>query len=391
MCEDQTGTTGTRASFTPIETRRIILAEGNEFHDSDAEHREAWRTRMIGVLESNPSGWRGDRYCERIYNLMNWEAQGLADQEIANRLLGYLRNQRYRTNLAFLEESLGEGFEAASDGQSASYLSSAQRVRYEIEVKHSKSDFKTALETEGIIVVYSGHSRYGRGTCFDVYSGQYNEHGEQWEDGTSADNGIFRLGYPYIGVELSDIEHHHYHCAPLAVETPRPTITRRHPRRGHPEIPGRLSRITLPENLRGYIKTEFASASNRYWGYTRRSKVHVLLIAGWTGSGATPYDLGATDLQCRTFCHFGCSSKTHFWNIVRRSEYKGYRRNRPPTDKFAYFTREPSNWKTIYWMYFLMAYAEPNADSTHCWQSQEYAKQMANRRLQREGQEFRIY
>ncbi len=391
MCEDQVASTGTRARFAPIETRRLVLAQGAEFHDSDTAHREAWRTRMIGVMEANPSGWRGDRWCERICNLMAYDELGFTDQEVAEQLLDYLRSQRYPTNMEFLEENLGEGFEASSDGLTATYLSSAQRVRYEIEIKHSKRDFKTALETEGIIVVYGGHSRYGRGTCFDVYSDEHAEHGEHWEDGTSADNGIFRLGYPYVGVTFEDIEHHQYHCAPLAVETPRPTITRRHPRRTHPEIPRRLSRVTMPESVRQYVKPEFASTSNQYWGYTRQREVHVLLMAGWTGSGATPYDLGATDLQCRTFCHFGCSSKKHFWNIVRRAEYKAYRRNRPPTDKFAYFTREPSNWKSIYWLYFLLAYPEPNTGSTHWWDSHEYAKAMCNRRLQREDQEFRIY
>lgn len=390
MCEDQTAATGTRASFRTIETRRIILAQGNEFHDSDAEAREQWRNRMVGVLESNPSGWHGDAICERIYEQMNWEARGFTDQQVTDQILPYLRNQRFQTDMGFLEENLGERFDAASDGMTASYVSTDQRVRYEIQLKHSKRDFKTALETEGIIVVYGGHSRYGRGTSFDTYSGQCNEHGDQWEDGTNADNGNFRLGYPYVGIPLSDMEHHQYHFAPLSVESERPDFSRRHPRRVHPEIRRRLQRVTLPEDLRGYVDAEFASPSNQYWGYTRRGKKHILLIAGWTGSGATPYDLGAADIQCRTFCHFGCSSKTHFWNIVRREEYKAYQRNRPPTDRFAYFTREPSNWKTIYWLYYLLAYDQPNNDM-HWWNSHQYAKRMANRRLHREGQEFRIY
>jgi len=391
MCEDQTGATGRRASFQPIETRRIILAQGTEFHDSDQREKESWRTRMIGVLESNPSGWRGDRYCESFNSSARWEEQGLSDQQIAERLLGYLRRERFQTDMGFLQESLGDRFELASDGLTASYQSTAQRIRYEIELKHSKRDFKTALETEGIIVVYGGHSRYGRGTCFDTYSGEYNAHGDLWEDGTSADSGNFRMGYPYVGVPLEDIEHHQYHCAPIAAETTRPDGSRRHPWRTHPEVPRRLRRITLPENLRQYVRAEFASASHEYWGYTRQRKIHVVLIAGWTGTGATPYDLGATEMQCRTFCHFGCSSKTHFWNIVRRPEYKAYCRNRPPTDKFAYFTREPANWKTIYWVYFLLAYEQPNTGSTHWWDSHEYAKEMANRRLLREDMEFRIY
>lgn len=390
MCEEQTGATGRRVRFQPMETRRIILAQGNEFHDSDFEARESWRTRMIGVLDANPSAWHGDFECERIYALMHWGDRGLTDQQVTDQLLPWLRRTRFRTDMGFLEESLGERFEKASDGMSASYESAAQRVRYEIEIKHTRPEFKTALQTEGIIVIYGGHSRYGRGTSLDTYSSQANQHGEQWEDGTGADNGNFRLGYPYVGIPLSDIEHHQYQCTPLAAETPRPTITRRHPRRAHPEVPGRLSRITLPENLRRYVRAEFASPSHQYWGYRRRREVHILLIAGWTGSGATPYDLGATSMQCRTFCHFGCSSKTHYWNIVRRPEYKAYQRNRPPTDGFAYFTREPADWKTIYWLYFLLAYDQPNG-TAHWWNSHEYAKAMTNRRLRRERQAFRIY
>jgi hypothetical protein len=49
---------------------------------------------------------------------------------------------------------------------SATYLSREQGVRFVIRVVTRKDEYKAALQTEGLHVIYLGHARYGRGPCF---------------------------------------------------------------------------------------------------------------------------------------------------------------------------------------------------------------------------------
>lgn len=153
----------------------------------------------------------------------------------------------------------------------AEYASAAQQVHFRIRLVFGKDDFKQALENPDLHVIHDGHARYGRGACFDIYTGKANQAGEQWESGTSARNGIFRRGYPY----------------------------------------------------RSRVHPDHVSADHRYWGYTARGSRNFLLHAHWDGSRSAPFDLGATDLQCKTVCHFGCSSRLHFRQIVRGPAFKG--------------------------------------------------------------------
>jgi len=393
MCEDSRASSGRHTAFEPYETRRIVWAEGTEFHDSDSQAQEAWRTRMINVLGTDPASFRSDPQSLALYERNRSLARGLTDAQTGTKIRETLiRWGPVSSHIDFLQQNLGADFQLTGDRKNARFVNSRQRVNYEIEFIHRKTRFKEALETEGIIVIYQGHSRYGRGACFDQYSGASTKHGEMWEDGTTTDNGLFRLAYPYLPVELHDVEHHQYHFAPIPVEEPRPSRRdwRRYPKEMHPDGRRRFSRILLPENLRQYVKPAFASPSHSYWGISRRGKHSLILLADWEDTAASPADLGAVELNCRTFCHFGCSTRKHFWNIVRRPEYKGYQRTRPPTDKFAYFTTEPATHHVVYWLYYLLSYSRANGP-THWWDSHEYAKRMANRRLRRERWSFRIY
>lgn len=299
----------------------------------------------------------------------------------------YWQSQEYDvdTTFQYLSREIGDEFRVRSDTL-AEYTSTQQRVHYIIRIIHSKDEFKNALETEGIHVVYNGHSRYGRGACFDVYSNHANQRGEQWEQGINNNNGIFRLGYPYIGIPFEDIEHHQYHFAPVPIENDVPPRSHR-----HPHARRQISRKTLPESLRELAHPDYRSESNRYWGFTRRGKIHILLHAGWENTLSNPYDLGVTILRCRVFCHFGCSSRIHFWRIVRRPEYKGWVRPSPPTDRYAYFTTAPSDEKdSLYWLYYVLKYPHQNSFEPW-WNSLQWAKRRTNRKLRSEGAAFRIY
>lgn len=397
MChEDRTASTGRRASFTPYETRQIVVAEGMDFHESDTDERRRVKEQYVQELRTNPSSFRrhDTEFRERVWNYVQhvgWIRRGWTDQQIAQRLMRELDGGGGYSALRYLELKFGSDIQVAGDRKSAEYVSSSQRVRYQIQIVQRKTEFKTALETDGIIVVYGGHSRYGRGACFDQYTGLANTHGEQWESGTSDDNGLFRLGFPYFAVPLTDIEHHQYTFIPIAEGDSVPRQARRHPFNVHPYARRRWRLFTLPEELRRFVHPAYLSIDDRYYGIRRERKQHIILVAGWTDTSARPYDLGATTLNCKTFCHFGCSSRLHFWDIVRRVEYKGWQRNRPPTDKFAYFTTAAATYRaTCYWLHYLLAYNESN-NARHWWLSHEYAKRQANQQLRRERTGFLIY
>ena len=298
----------------------------------------------------------------------------------------------------FLEANV-PGFARTSDTL-AEFTSLVQRVHFTIRIVHTKSEFKTALETPGVHVIYDGHSRFGRGTCFESYTGEAPHAGEMWEKGTGPANGIFRMGYPFVPVALSDMEirvagddsphnrHRHgpYHFRPVSSDTPAPAREDRHPdaRRG-------LRRILLPADLRGLVDPGFESATHQYWGADIGGEVHILLHANWRNSQATPFDLDATTLACKVFCHFGCSSRLHYREIVRGEDFKAYIRPVPPDDKFAYFTTAPSNAMcTPLWVQSVLTFGTQN-NGLRWFESLEDSKVRTNRRLRGLRQSYQVF
>lgn len=333
------GSSGSLIAFRlTYEKRKIIVAQGLDFRDDDLRARKA----------------REPRYSE----------EPLED---------------------FLKNNFTSNF-TALDSTHFEYISDDQRVHFFIEIVRSKDDFHKALGTPGIHVIYAGHSRYGRGTCFDpdVSSDNYIE-GDRWEQGDSNRNGIFRLAFPFVGIPFSDIMHHKYKFAPVAVEERPPSIKDR-----HPEAKLDLRRITLPDSLKNYVLDAFKSPSNRYWGFIRKEK-HILLHAGWENTSSNPYDIGEVDLKCKVFCHFGCSSKLHYWKIIRKNPYKNWARDIPPTDRFAYFSDRPGDYRGwCYWLFYILSYSEVNAYQSW-WNSLEYAKRATNNFLRSKRAKFQLY
>ncbi|MDP2365633.1 MAG: hypothetical protein Q8M94_17940 [Ignavibacteria bacterium] len=334
------GTSGALNTFRlTYEKRRIVVAQGLDFRDDDLRARKA----------KNP------RYSEEP-----------------------LEN--------FLKDNCTTDF-TAKDSTHFEYINDDQQVHFFIEIVRSKEEFSKALDTPGIHVIYAGHSRYGRGTCFDpdVSSTLYTE-GERWEQGDSKRNGMFRLGYPFIGIPFSDMEHHKYKFAPVAVEEKPPSLSDR-----HPEARSSLSRILLPDSLKTYVVPEFKSPSNKYWGLITKKEKKILLRAGWENTRSTPFDLGSTELKCKVFCHFGCSSKLHYWKLIRKSPYKNWARDNPPTDRFAYFSDRPGDYSGwCYWLFYVLKYSEPNSYKSW-WESLEYAKKATNKLLKSNKAPFQLY
>lgn len=307
-------------------------------------------------------------------------------------------------------EKVGSG-----GGEYFVYKSKKQRVIFHLYIVEKKSDFKKWLETPNAHVIYAGHSRYGRGACF----GDVSDPGDRWEDGTgctkgniSPNDGLLRLGYPIVGIPITDIDHHTYHTAPVQK---KPIIDKK---TCHPEVVKMvpIRRMKIDPNLDkpthldkpkkkynsfnlsheewGWWKwddhenciriapdlpLELIGLENLFykgdpkkdiWGYRKKDrehkkyKLHILLHAGWKETNASPWDIGKVNLRCRVFCHFGCSSLKHFHKIIRGKDYKNWKRTGKgrEEDRFAYFTNRPSDaFLPPVWLKWLFLYPKKNA------------------------------
>lgn len=252
-------------------------------------------------------------------------------------------------------------------GDEAEYVSERQRVRFLIRVIDTKDKFKQALETPGLHVIYSGHARYGRGPCF----GLSDDPGDDWEQGSDITTGIFRMGFPVIGVHLSEIRKHGYRFLPVPS---RMTIEKEW---RHPELPTKLRHVSIPEDLVPYVLAQGTPIEESYWGFRDREGDGLVLWAGWESTISAPMDLGATNMRCRCFCGFGCSTFVHWYPILRkRKEWK-----RSETERFAYFTRRPSKaYLRTAWLEALFTYPRRNAFESW-YPSLQWAVQRTNRIL----------
>lgn len=262
--------------------------------------------------------------------------------------------------------------------KSADFVSHTQRVRYKIRVIEEKDEYKRCLETPGLHVIYMGHSRYGRGQCF----GPVPEPGDDWEQGSdTSTKGLFRTGFGVIGIHFSEMRKHDYQFYPVPASVPIRSGWR------HPDVPSSLRRVSLPSDLHSKLLPVAGAVQDRYWGYRDREGDTILLWAGWKETISKPMDLDAVDLKCRCLCIFSCSTRRHYWKLVRK------RKNwtRTSTDKFAYFTTAVSYPLTTWaWLRALFEYSTRN-DFDSWYPSLESAKRRCRSILRTEGYSYGIY
>ena len=287
------------------------------------------------------------------------------------------------------------------DDRFALYYSTRQGVLFYVQVVDTKTALKEAIQTPRIHMVYYGHARYGRGPCFRP--GASDDPGEDWGPGTSQETGIYRMGFPYLAVSMAEIHEHGYTATPLISDGTRPARADCDPDlRSH--VPSMRER-TLPQlcknprNSREWsysleqMRSQFgpdATDDTKYWGYAAQEagklEWHVVLRAGWEHTPAEPMDLGATDIRCKVFCHFGCSSFLHNYRVLRH--LRGWQRSED--DRFAYWTTRPSPGPvTRFWIRALFNYPRFNAFDN--WRpSLNYAVRETNRQLRNVGYNYQV-
>jgi hypothetical protein len=318
------------------EPRNIVLAQGIQFTNADMAVKEAH-----GVLPDALTASVADKRGWRIVHTRAGDFVLMA-------------SLRPRAPLA-INVTSSTTFEFAS---------AAQNVNFSVTVVNTKDAFRTALLTANTHVVYDGHARYGRGPCFGILPAPgVVSHTEDWENGTNpTSTGIFRMGFPFIGVPVSEIFEHGYTADPTPSTV---TVTTDQADRDLRRFVGALQAKTADDLAPGLIsQLKDTDPTKTYWAYQAwldgKLQWHVVINAGWTGTASAPSDLGATTPTCRVLCHFGCESFWHNHPILRRDAFKGWKRQ--GDDKQAYFTTNLSITGTsVYWLYHLFTYPKQNA------------------------------
>lgn len=281
----------------------------------------------------------------------------------------------------------GRGVDIWFNNGEATYLSQVQGVRFTVKIVTAKTDFKTYLETSDAHVVYDGHARYGRGPCF----GPKPDKGEDWEDGNAAQTtGLLRMGYPFISVSTHEILKHGY-TASLVREIEAMPSADRHPTARYVSWrPYTLDQLDPSGELHKQVRQPVLPGE-RFWGYMGwldgDKGPQVMLHAGWEYTTCTPYDVGATDMKCRVFCHFGCSTMKHNYPIVRKR--KGW--TRTDDNHYAYWTTNPSDVQVVrMWLYHVLTY--PTYNAFEPWKASiEHAVKKTNQDLRRAGESYKVY
>jgi hypothetical protein len=341
---------------TNFEIRELVVAQGIQFHNDDVERRIRFLAR------NNPAG--------------------LAD-----------------LNQFTIPRSLANDFPdiVIQDDNNAVFISDTQRVEFRIRVINTKDAFKTALETPGIHVIYSGHARWGRGPCFGPdlpvdltdKNGQ-DMTGDNWEMGSDPVKfGLFRMGHPFVGLPFQELDEHKYRMRPV------PTTVKVNPADIDKSltIPSSLR----PLNLRGTRFEEFIldPIVDAYWGCTTVEGPGLLLFAGFENtpplpppfiSPPQPMDLGATNIQCRCFSVLGCETFDHFHSILRTR--KGF--TRTETEGFAYFTTDISN-NRLWRLYIGSLFEFPERNDFKPWFPYlEFAVKRTNQKLAALREKYRL-
>jgi hypothetical protein len=316
------------------------------------------------------------------------------------------------------------------------YRSRKQKVIYRLRIVQTKEDLRKWLETEGVHVIYDGHSRYGRGACF----GSDPKPGDHWEDGTgctvnalSKDDGLIRLGYDVVGIPVHDLYEHRYHTRPVQGEfrldkdTCHPDVMHAKPLRvlkfdptldtsgisdsfrgchekwGYWKWDAKENCIKVKPDPKFNVQSLFYGGTHTgpFWCYRARNtqmlaetkwQLAIVLRAGWKNTSARPWELGTVTLRCKVFCHFGCSSLRHFRRILRTEKYKHWRKTgRGAARKnFAYFTNRPANSiSTPVWLSKL--FKCPYYSKRRSWEpTLEWARKKAKREFKKRNAGFWI-
>jgi len=257
------------------------------------------------------------------------------------------------------------------------YHNTVQGVRYEVERTVDRDRFISGLEDPETFVLYTGHARFGRGTCFgrifnNPASGPAT--GEVWQQG------LFRQGFPHIAVPVHELKEHLYKTF---VHKATDTLVQAD---CDPLLKSKFSSLKK-KPLREVVPADIISLiqgigpDELIWtfrgfqhGVTDDFLVHV---AGFEDTAFPDVDLGKTNIQCKGY--FDCACLTNQLNREIVVDRKGFKQ----TDDtfYSFFTTDASDmFDGLSFLYHMLAYPEPNR--FHPWKAMlDHAKTKANQDL----------
>jgi hypothetical protein len=280
----------------------------------------------------------------------------------------------------------------------ALHFNAEQNVLYTIEVTEERGGYVQALLTPGAIVVYGGHARFGRGPCF----APTDDPGDNWENGTNqaADNrtGLFRMGFPFIGIPMHDLIAHQYRTTPLPTSEPRPAPQdsdpglRRHLGELRPRTVAQMHPDPAVVALLGRLFSLDPAGTETFWTFfavDRKeigNEAHVVVAADFKDTSTSPNDLGSIEPLCRVFCHFACSTFLHNFTVLRT--FKQWTRR--GDDRFAFWTTDAApNTAAIAFIVHLMT--APGVQAGKLWDPWlTRAVTLTNRELRAENDGFQL-
>jgi hypothetical protein len=281
------------------------------------------------------------------------------------------------------------------------YLNHLQGVRFTIEETNSKQKFVEWLKTPELHVIYMGHARYGRGPCFGAHGLDANNRPtflkkcEDWEQGTDSDSGIFRMGYPFIGVPAEELVDHGYTADAMKESEGRPAKADSDPYLR--KYLGSLKALA-PDEIHEKLASQFRNHKDgdRYWTYKTNEGICLIHRAGWRNTLSTSSDLGTlhdpknpkkTKMTCRVFTHLGCTSWVHNYAVVRwiaKWKQSGNERYAHWTNNYSYRPHAIGPW-----MHAVISYNKYNAFKP--WgPSLTWAVQRANRTIRSQGADYQL-
>jgi hypothetical protein len=272
-----------------------------------------------------------------------------------------------------------------TDDRNMTYADDVQHVNFTIRRVTAKSDFIQALQTDGAHVVYCGHARLGQGPCF----GDSVDPGEEWGSNSSdpLTTGVFRAGFPYIGLPIDEIcDEHQYTVSPADGGSDKPDASDCHPHARQQY--GNMKQFSISDlaakcqassdKVQAFLSN--AGPDDTFWGYdatgeSGKFERHVLLKCDWQNTDKPNNDIGCVNITCKAFICIACSTFVHNYPVVRK--LKGWTKS--GDSNYAYWTTNAtaSAPMTAFWLYRILSY--PKRNDNQPWEpSLEYAKGMAN-------------
>jgi len=207
------------------------------------------------------------------------------------------------------------------------YTLTTKDREFDVVVSYTKASFKTALDTDGAIVVYAGHSRLGQGPAFGTSVADTPECPDAAAFPDNPWESHFRMGYDVVDIPcIDEIIHHGTNPVEFPGTTPlaklfvhdqvRAILTRAKGRSTRCDSTGPAKRALLTcfptvadqDNCRG-----LKSLKNRhYWKARKKNTEFDTLVT----AGAS--DLDGVSLRCAVLLMYSCTAKHHYRDALMR-------------------------------------------------------------------------